>query len=190
MARPTTRFYRVAWAFYLFLALGGLVGLAAQGRRIDLELLVVPASWWLDVGLGVGAGVALLALWLVVRRASAAARKLEEILARLLGPVGREEVLALAVISAVAEEVAFRGALQGAVGWVPAAVVFALLHLGPGAPFRLWSGYALAGGLAFGWLADHRQALAAPILGHLLVNLVQLRRLGGRSAGDTAGRMP
>ena len=190
MPSLTTRFYRAAWAFYLLLALGGLVGLAALGRRIEPRLLVDPATWWLDVGLGLGAGVALLLLWLVVRRLFGAARRLEETLDRLLGPVRREELVALAVISAVAEEVAFRGALQGAIGWQWAAVVFALLHVGPGAPFRLWTAYALAGGLVFGWLAEERGALLAPILGHLVVNLVQLRRLGGRRPGDTAGHLP
>ena len=186
----TTRFYRLAWAFYLLLALVGLVGLAALGQRIEPRLLVDPASWWIDVALGVGAGGVLLALWLVVRRFVAAASRLEETLARLLGPVRRDELVALALISAVAEEVAFRGALQGAIGVVPAAVVFALLHVGPGAPFRLWSAYALAGGLVFGALAAERGALLAPILGHLVVNLVQLGRIGGARAGDTAGHLP
>jgi membrane protease YdiL (CAAX protease family) len=190
MLRSTSRFYRLAWLFYLVLALGGLVGLAAQGQRIGPRLLVDPASWWLDVAWGIGCGAALLGLWLIARRYLAAARSLEETLARLLGPLGREEIVALALISAVAEEVAFRGALQGAIGLVPTAIVFALLHVGPGAPFRLWSGYALLGGLAFGALAAQRQALAAPILGHLIVNLIQLRRLVGSRAGDTAGLMP
>jgi membrane protease YdiL (CAAX protease family) len=125
-----------------------------------------------------------------VRRLFGAARRLEETLDRLLGPVRPEELVALALISAIAEEVAFRGALQAAVGPVWAALIFALLHVGPGAPFRIWSAYALAGGLAFGWLAEARGALLAPILGHLVVNLVQLRRLGGRRAGDTAGHLP
>lgn len=173
----------------MLLALGGLVGLAALGRRIDLRLLLDPASWWIDAGLGVVAGAGLLLVWLLVRRLFAAARRLEETLGRLLGPVRRDERVALALISAVAEEVAFRGALQGAIGLVPAAVIFALLHVGPGAPFRIWSAYALAGGLAFGWLAAAREgALLAPIVGHLVVNVVQLRRLGGRHPGDTAGQ--
>jgi hypothetical protein len=189
MARPSG-LYRIAWGFYLLLSVGGLVGLAAEGRRIGLRLLVDPASWWTDVGLGLLSGGALLALWLVARRRLTAATELEAVLARLLQLVSRPEVVALAVISAVAEEVAFRGALQGAIGWVGAAVIFALLHIGPGRPFRLWSAYALLGGLTFGSLAQTRQALLAPILGHLIVNLVQLRRLADVHRGDTAGLFP
>ena len=186
----TSSLYRVAWGFYLLLGLGGLVGLAAQGRRIDLRLLVDPASWWIDLALGLASGLVLLALWLLARRKLASAHELEEVLARLLQLVSRPEVVALAVISAVAEEVAFRGALQGAIGWVGAAAIFALLHFGPGSAFRLWSGYALLGGLTFGLLAYERQALLAPILGHLIVNLVQLRRLADVHRGDTAGLLP
>jgi len=183
----TTPLYRIAWIFYLVLAVAGLVGIAAEGRRVDLRLLVDPASWWIDLALGLALGVALLAVWLVARRLTPAAGALEETLARLLGPLGRDELVALALISAIAEEVAFRGALQGAIGFVGAAVVFALLHIGPGAPFRLWSLYALVGGLAFGAATRQRGALAAAILGHLLVNLVQLRRLAALPVEDTAG---
>ncbi len=186
MSRPSS-LYRVAWIFYLFMALAGLVGLAAEGKRLDVRILLDPASWWIDVGVGLGVGLALLGLWLLARRVLPAAGALEEILARLLGPVRREELVALALISALAEEVAFRGALQGAIGVIGAAVVFALLHLGPGAPFRLWSGYALAGGLTFGMVTHERGGLLAAILGHLLVNLVQLRRIGAMPHDDTAG---
>jgi len=193
MPRPSptsSRLYRVAWAFYLFLALAGLVGLAAQGRPVDLRLAVDPASWWVDVALGLGAGGLLLAGWLAARRTLPAAGRLEATLARLLGPLSRSEIVALALISAISEELAFRGALQHAAGWLPAAAVFALLHLGPGPPFRLWSLFALVGGLVFGGLVVWREALAAPILGHLLVNLVQLRRLAEVRGADTAGLLP
>jgi membrane protease YdiL (CAAX protease family) len=183
----TSSLYRIAWIFYLVLAVGGLVGLAAEGKRIDLALFVEPSRWWLDAGLGLAAGALLLALWLVARRLTPAAAELEETLARLLGPVGREELVALALISAVAEEVAFRGALQGAIGFVGAAVVFALLHFGPGAPFRLWSAYALAGGLVFGAVTRQRGTLLAAILAHLVVNLVQLHRITALPIDDTAG---
>jgi len=189
MGSPT-RFYRLAWAFYLVLAVGGLVGMAALGKPIGLRLLVDPASWWLDLGLGLGSGLLLLALWLVVRRFAPSARRLEETLARLLGRLGGDEVVALALISAVGEELAFRGALQAAIGLVPAALLFALLHFGPGRPFRLWSAYALVGGLAFGLLVAERQALGAAIVGHLIVNLIQLRRLVEVRAADSAGYVP
>jgi len=188
-SRPS-RLYRAAWLFYLVLGLGGVVGLAAQGRPIGLQLLVDPASWWIDLAAGAVSGALLLAGWLVARWRLEPARELESIMLRLLGRVSREEMVALALISAIAEEVAFRGALQHAIGWLGAAALFALLHAGPRRPFLLWSAFALVGGLAFGWIVVVRQALLGPIVGHLVVNLVQLHRLAGTRRDDTVGLFP
>jgi uncharacterized protein len=172
-----SRFYRAAWIFYLVLAIAGLVGLVAQKRTVDLDLFVVRASWWLDLALGVAVGALLLLFWAIVRRFAERAAVLEATLANLLGPIGREERIALAVVSAIGEEVFFRGALQGWLGLLPAAALFALLHVGPGKAFRLWTLFALAGGLAFGALVAARGALGAAIVAHLLVNAAQLARL-------------
>ena len=172
-----TRFYRAAWLFYLFLSIAGLVGLAALGRPVDLRLFVEGGSWWLDLALGLGAGALLLALWALARSRLASARELERTLGALVGRLGGEEVVALALISAIGEEVAFRGALQGWLGLWPAAALFALLHVGPGATFRPWTRFALAGGVVFGLLVDQRGSLGAAIVAHLAVNLVQLRRI-------------
>ncbi len=180
-----TRFYRAAWLFYLFLSIAGLVGLAALGRPIDLRLFVVPERWALDLALGLGAGALLLALWALARWRWASARELERTLGALVGRLGGEEIVALALISALGEEVAFRGALQSWLGLYPAAALFALLHVGPGATFRPWTLFALAGGLVFGALVEQRGSLGAAIVAHLVVNLVQLRRiaaLGGESS--------
>lgn len=172
-----TRFYRAAWLFYLFLSIAGLVGLVALGHPVDLRLFVERGSWWLDVALGLGAGALLLALWALLRWRLESARELERVLGALVGRLRGEEIVALALISAVGEEVAFRGALQGWLGLYPAAALFALLHVGPGATFRPWTLFALAGGLVFGALVEQRESLGAAIVAHLVVNLVQLRRI-------------
>lgn len=188
-----SRFYRAAWYFYLLLALAGLVGLAAQKRPIDLDLFVRSDGWWLDLALGVATGALLLFLWALVRRFVRPARELEATLADLLGSTGREERLALAVVSAIGEEVFFRGAVQGGLGLVPAAALFALLHVGPGKAFRLWTLFALAGGLAFGGLVAVRGALGAAIVAHLVVNVAQLAclaRLGAKAAANAAEPPP
>jgi membrane protease YdiL (CAAX protease family) len=175
--RTPTKFYRVAWLFYLVLAVAGLLWVGAQRGRLGVELFVDPGGWWIDVASGLATGCALLALWWLLRRHVAAARELEADLARLLAPLTVSEAVALAVISAVAEELFFRGALQGALGYLPAAVLFALLHAGPGQSFRLWTLFALAGGLTLGALVAGRESLGGAILAHLLVNGVNLVRL-------------
>ena len=182
--RPAPQFYRVAWVFYLVLAIAGLVWTGAQRGRLGIDLFVDPGNWWIDLGAGIALGGALLGFWWALRRFVTAARGLEEELARLLAPLANAEAISLAVISAIAEELFFRGALQGAIGFLPAAVLFALLHSGPGKGFRVWMLFALAGGLALGALVAVRGPLGGAIVAHLLVNGVNLVRLARRGVPD------
>jgi membrane protease YdiL (CAAX protease family) len=62
-------------------------------------------------------------------------------------------------------------------------VLFALLHTGPGRHFRLWTVFAVLAGALFGGLMLWRGNLLAPVVGHVLVNGVNLRRLA-------SGRLP
>ena len=180
------RFYRVAWVFYLVLAIAGLLWTGAQRGRLGLALFVDPGSWWIDLGAGCVLGGGLLVLWWALRRGAAAARALEEELSRLLAPLTAAEAISLAIISALAEELFFRGALQGAIGFLPAAVLFALLHAGPGKAYRIWTLFALAGGLALGALVALRGPLGGAIVAHLLVNGVNLVRLARRGSAAFA----
>jgi uncharacterized protein len=177
-------FYLVGWIFYLVLAIAAILWLGAQRGRIGLALFVEPGTFWIDIGLGLGAGAFLLGIWWLAERLSSSARELEAALAALVGPIPRAEALALALLSALAEELFFRGALQGAIGLLPATVIFALLHSGPGRAFRLWGLFAFVAGLLLGYLVVGREALGGAIVAHALVNGVHLDRLARR------GKMP
>lgn len=180
------RIYRLAWVFYLFLALGGAIWIGWRGRTIPLELFVDRAAWWQDLALGLGVGGALLGLWEALRRMVPRARDLEDKLTEVLGPLEPGEAVSLALISGFAEELFFRGAVQGSIpgagGFVVALIVFTLLHTGPGPAFRLWTGFAALAGAALGGLMLWRGNLLAPVVAHALVNAVNLRRLAGRAA--------
>lgn len=169
--------YRVAWIFYLVLALGGALWIGLREGRIGLEHFFDPATWWIDLTIGLGAGAILLLTWIVARQILPSARLLETELAKLLGPLKRSEVVALALLSGFAEELFFRGAVQGAWGWVPATILFALLHAGPGASYRIWTGFAALAGLALAGLMIWRGNLLAPMVTHVIVNGVNLDRL-------------
>jgi hypothetical protein len=127
------------------------------------------------------AGAALLAVWEGARRTIPPARDLETKLAEVLGPLKREEALALAVLSGFAEEFFFRGAVMSAWGWLAATLLFALLHTGPGPAFRAWTAFAAVAGLVFAGLVLWRGTLLAPMVAHALVNGVNLTRLSRQS---------
>ena len=174
------RFYRLAAVFYLVLALGGglWIGLA-RGGPIPLRLFLdlQPAHLALDLALGAAAGLLLVGIWRLGRRYLPAARELNDQLAHLLGGMSATDAVALALVSGFAEELFFRGAVQSAWGWFPATVLFAALHTGPGRGLKLWTVFALLAGLLFAGLVAWSGNLLPAILGHVLVNAINLSEL-------------
>lgn len=185
---PAGRLYRFAWGLYLVLAIAGVLWVGLQRGRIPLSLFIDRDRWWLDLSLGVGAGSLLLGSWWLLERTFPLARELGEKLSAALGLLTASEAFGLALLSGFAEELFFRGAVQGALGWIGATVLFALLHGGPGKAFRLWTLFALIAGALMGGIMVWRGNLLGPVVGHFLVNAVNLRRLTS-GAGDSA-RLP
>lgn len=175
--------YKLAWVFYLLLALAAIVWLGAREGAIPLALFVRWPSVLVDLGLGVATGLSLVGVWALARRHVPAARRLEDELRDLLGGIDSGEVLALALLSGLAEELFFRGAVQSAFGWVVATVLFTLLHIGPGSSFRLWTLFAGVAGLMFAGLVVWRQSLLAAIVAHVVVNCVNLHHLVRSTSG-------
>ncbi len=195
--RPSgSRLYRVAWAIYLVLAVAGAVwmGLSDKGPHgrggLRFERFVDPSTWVRDLAWGVGVGVGLLLLWEAGRRWLPRARELERAIADLLHGLEPSDALGLAVLSGFAEELFFRGAVQGQWGLWVATILFALLHTGPGKPFQLWTVFAAVAGISFGLLVVHLGTLLAPMVAHMLVNGVNLYRLVTRPPGPEPPSRP
>ena len=170
------RLYSIAWAFYLVLALAGVVWVGWRGD-LSWRLFLDPATWWRDLAAGLGAAFVLIGLWALARRWLAAARAVESYIGDVMGDVARDEIFALAVISGIAEELFFRGGVQGSWGWLWASGLFAALHTGPGRAFRVWTLFALAGGALFGGLTLWSGNLLAAVVAHSVVNGWNLRYL-------------
>src|SRR5262249_19521244 len=97
----------------------GMVWIGLSRGVIPLALFVDRGRFALDLAVGVGAGLLLVGVWRLAGRLLPAARDLESALARVLGAIPLSEALGLALLSGFAEELFFRGALQGAVGFPP-----------------------------------------------------------------------
>ncbi|MEA2692917.1 MAG: protease family protein [Acidobacteriota bacterium] len=175
----------MAWTFYLVLAVAGGLWIGIARGVIPLALFVDRRLWALDLAAGAAAGLLLVGVWHLASRFLPTARDLEAALARILGGIPASEVVALALLSGFAEELFFRGALQGSFGFLPATILFALLHSGPGRAFRLWAVFAALAGLLFGGLMLWRGNLLAPFTGHFVVNAINLRSLS-RRLGESA----
>lgn len=164
-----------------------LLGLLIAAGRGDPDVYHFGATprWPLLAGplAGVAFGLAVVGLTRLATRHWQWARDLHTSFHDLLGPLTGREILILALASAIGEEVLFRGALLPWFGPWLQAVVFALLHVGPGKRFLPWTVSALAMGAAFGWLTVWTTNLGAPIAAHFLINFLNLRYIVGESFG-------
>ncbi len=122
---------------------------------------------------------------------------LKRILMEVLGPrIDGQRAFVIAVYSSVGEEAFFRGFLQPWIivklgGWlgdpgglvatvagvIAASLIFGLVHFPTQVELRPWTGFAVLIGAAFGALAAWSGSIAAPVLAHLLINWLNLRRL-------------
>lgn len=128
----------------------------------------------------------------------------------LLGPtLDSQKAFVIAVYSSVGEEALFRGFLQpwlirkigeatDAPGTVPvvvlgvvaASLVFGAMHFPVVKELRPWTVFAIVAGLIFGGLAAWSGSLAAPVLAHLLINWLNLKRLAEMPTGDAEPTLP
>lgn len=161
---------------YGAMALVALVIAAGRGDP-DLYRLGPQIGWLLVAGplLGGAVGLGVVALTRTATRRFRWARELHASFRDLLGPLTPREILILALASSIGEEMLFRGALLPWMGVWWQAIVFALLHVGPGKRFLPWTASALALGVAFGELALQTRNLGGPIAAHFVINFLNLR---------------
>jgi len=123
---------------------------------------------------GVGVGVACFGLLWLVRRAGAF-RDLEAWQRRMVEGWSVGDVVAVAVFSGVAEEALIRALLQPIIGLVPAAAVFAVLHIVPDRRLWMWPLVALLLGLVIG-AAFSKWGYPAAAAAHVVINGLSLAR--------------
>ena len=91
-----------------------------------------------------------------------------------LGPLHISTIILLALLSAYGEEIFFRGALQPAIGYLPATILFALSHFPPQKNMLIWPFYALVMGAGLGLLRILGGDIYSAVLLHFLANAVSL----------------
>jgi membrane protease YdiL (CAAX protease family) len=164
----------------------GIVAFVVAAGRGDPDLYRLggsPELWKLAAGplLGVALGLAVVGLTRLATKHFQWARDLHASFRDLLGPLTSREMVILALASSIGEELLFRGALMPWFGVWMQAIVFALLHVGPGRRFLVWTVSALVLGLAFGALAKWTGNLGGPIAAHFVINFLNLRYIVGVS---------
>ncbi|MSP93137.1 MAG: CPBP family intramembrane metalloprotease [Myxococcales bacterium] len=168
----------VAAAFYgatLAVAIGWAWLTEPGVALLSARPVALPLPWW---AAGLATGLLLVGISAAAEARLPAMRALADELASLVGRSDFPRALVLALLSGVAEEALFRGPVQHALGYVIASVGFALLHGGVSARYLPWSTFALLAGLSFGLLAEAYHSVAPAALAHVVVNAINLHRLG------------
>ncbi|HEY3226615.1 MAG TPA: CPBP family intramembrane glutamic endopeptidase [Planctomycetota bacterium] len=177
LERRVTPFF--ATLFYGFIAAAAWIWLTV-GAHVDPLRLWTPASWVRDLAVGLGGGVALTGAWSLLPRGWGAARDLEREFGWILGGQRTGEILYLALLSGVAEEFLFRGAMHQAAGPVLTTILFAVVHWPVNWSFRLWPFLALVAGAVLAAERMWTGSLVAPAVTHAVVNGVNLFRLANK----------
>jgi membrane protease YdiL (CAAX protease family) len=175
----------LAVAFYGVLFALALGWTALAGRSLlyaDAQAAARGIATLRDLAVGAATGLAVIALSAELARRTAWGDRLARALAHVLGRLSLAECIGLALLSGVAEEAFFRGALQPQVGLLAASALFALAHFAPRRDLLPWTLFSFAAGLALGGLFAWTGNLVAPVVAHALVNAVNLRVLAVRYA--------
>jgi hypothetical protein len=156
----------------------GLLALLGLGLRESGPLDALrPAAGSVSLSLAAGAvgGLAMAGLLWLLRRLPAL-RTLERWQRVVVGGWEGADAAAVAVISGLAEEALLRALLQPVIGLLPAALLFAVLHVIPDRRLWMWPVLALFLGVGLGLLFEHFGYPAAA-LAHGLLNWISLHRL-------------
>jgi len=170
------RITSLAVAIYVPLS---LISLAWAWLGQDRLAWVAPSSWMaasegtriavsIAAGLSLAAAVVVMTPVLVER--AAWARSLQAEMKPLVDSLSTVEIHALALVSGLAEELFFRGAMQPVLGLIVTSLLFGAVHTGPKRIFVAWSVWAFVMGLLFGLIFEATGSLWGPVLAHVLIN--------------------
>ncbi|WP_437525832.1 CPBP family intramembrane glutamic endopeptidase [Sorangium sp. So ce726] len=105
-----------------------------------------------------------------------------------LRPVARDfslgQILLLAGLSSLGEELLFRGLLTPLLGVPLSAILFGLMHQMRGPSRWVWIGWAVGVGAGLGAIFAATGSLVGPILAHAVVNAVNLSYLRDHDPGE------
>ena len=182
MAPMPQRFAVAVTIFYLPIALAAFIWIAWRAGAEGLHSRLVGAHPFRDLLIGSGLGVLAAFGSRALARGWGPGRSLERGLQDLIGPLSPAACALMALVSGIAEEMAFRAALQPEIGLLWTSLLFGAVH----APLRreLWAWPILAAGmgLVLGATYQYTEALPAPAAAHVVVNWLNLLHLAKRAA--------
>jgi membrane protease YdiL (CAAX protease family) len=163
----------------LYVVLGTATLCLQMGFDLPSAELLFGKGWsgapiYIDCLLGIALGTVLVVISRIASQRYEWTRRLDTEFRTILGPLTTRDILMLALMSSITEELFFRGFLQPQIGLEASALVFGLAHF----PYRRhllpWTIAAICVGWVFGWIFEARHCLFGPIIAHFVVNYFNL----------------
>lgn len=168
---------RTAFVFYGAMTVAAFIWAGFSGR-LPLWVGAPPSleslGRWALVGVLFGLSMVVLSQLLMQFRF---AQRMALTFRHVLGPLTWSQAFLLALLSGIAEELLFRGAIQPSLGLWPTCLLFALVHWPMTPDLRPWTLSAGLMGLALGWGFETSGHVLGPVLAHFTINFINLRML-------------
>ncbi len=159
----------------------GLILWRSRNGHFDFDPFTFSGQGWLihsAACLALIAGIHLLSIF-AVKRFSTVAKSARDIKS-WLGEYGKLEILALALVSGLVEEILFRGWLLNEIGLLFSSALFGLAHIPPNRNWRLWPFFAFLMGLILGSLCLWTGSIYFAVAAHAAINYLNISRLDGQ----------
>lgn len=172
----------VLLATYLVVAVGAGAGVLVLRGTFDhpepwLALEPLSAHAWSGLcGLLFGVAVVAFSRWLL---RLPVARELADALAPATRAMTTGQIVLIALLSSLGEELFFRALLAPYVGVVVSSLLFASLHQVRGRARWLWMGFSLVVGLLVAIVYRATGSLVGPLVAHAFINALNLHHLRG-----------
>ncbi len=140
-------------------------------------------SLTLSAALGLGLATTVIAATRVTVARFGWARRLHEELRPVARDFSAPQILLVAGLSSLGEELLFRGLLTPWIGVIPAAILFGLAHQMKGPSRWVWVVWAIVVGLGLGAIFALTGSLVGPLVAHAVVNAVNLAYLRDHDPG-------
>ena len=147
-----------------------------QEKGSVVKAFSLPVDWAKPMGIGLLTGLLVTGITILTGRFKWS-KRLEAEFRSALGRLNIGQIIIIALMSGIAEEVFFRGGIQPLIGLVPTSLIFGILHFPVNRSLLPWTIFAVLMGFLLGELYIATNCLWVPIITHVMVNCLNLYRI-------------
>jgi len=166
---------------YLPFLLAGILWDRLSGSNLTDSFFYIV---WSELGLGFLAGLGLVLFTYLSFKLFPSLKKMEEFFFNILGQLSFLQILSVALLSGLTEEILFRGILLHYTGFWISSILFGIMHFPVKKTLIPWTVFAILVGFLFAYLMISFNNLAMVSAAHFTVNFINLLLLNKKNPFD------